>query len=419
MTQASSPPRLHRLGRIAVLANIFLVLLGIGVLSPVLPQVQDAFAASYTGISWSVGAFAIARLVTDAVSSLMPRWRIGRLTLLVAGALAVATGAATSAFAGSLLMFVVGRAVTGIGSGLCTTIGLMVMMDNAPADRRAREASWYWSALTGGVFFGPGMGGALALVGGWRAAMLGASCAGLLSAALFGVLALRGLTGGFAWVRSDTTSAEAAETAEAVDAAEAARAARAAVRPALIAVFSVVVVLFFVRGGIQQTLVPLMASATYGLGATGIAVLLMVAAGLATVLGPVVGSLADRHGTRVILLVAVAMLSFGTIGLVSAPSLPGFVAGALILGVAGTVSGIPPSVITSVSSGARRSRLLSAYRVTGDLAMAVAPLATGVLMEHASFLTAGLTVGAFALCAVVPIVLAERARAALGVRPAT
>ena len=368
-----------KLAPLAVYSNIFLVMLGLGVIGPNLTDIRRDFDVSYGAISWGVSAFAFARFVTNLPAGIAAG-RLPRVPLLMAGTFCVAAGGAAAALSNGLELFLVSRALQGVGSSISTTVGLTMVLDSAALDRRGRASGTFHSALGGGALFGPGFGALLAEFGGWRAALGGTAVAATVSFALLALV-----------LRYPAASPVAApgspEQAETV----------AARRPSILALvfgaglaaYAAAFAIFFVRGGVQQTVVPLMGREEMGLSVASLSVLLMVSAALSTVLGPFVGGLSDRLGRGRVLLPGLGLLWASTMLLTMANSTPLFVSGVLLTSLAGTTFSIPSSMIVDAVGASQRAAAIGVYRVVGDAAFTVAPFASGFLVDGYGFAAAG------------------------------
>ncbi|MCC7365101.1 MAG: MFS transporter [Dehalococcoidia bacterium] len=388
-----------RFAPFAVYANIFLVMLGLGVIAPNLNDIRRDFGVSYGAISWGVSAFAFARLVTNLPAGIAAG-KLPRLPLLMVGTLCVAAGSIVAAFSTSLPLFLVARAASGVGSSISTTVGLTIVLDAADPNRRGKASGSFHSALGGGALFGPGIGAILASIGGWRLALGGAAAGALLSFLLLLVV-----------VRAAKKARAAPVAAPPV--ADAPRLSPLALIfgaafTAYIAAFAI----FFVRGGVQQTVTPLMGRDEIGLSAMTLSVLLMANAGLSSLLGPYVGGLSDRFGRANVLVPGLAALAAGCVVIGLASSVPVFVAGMFITSIAGTTFSIPSSMIVDQVGAAQRSSAIGLYRVVGDAAFTVAPFASGFLMDQSGFFAAAAASSGMVVAALLAGQLQARRRMA-------
>lgn len=387
---------LARFATAAVYANVFLLWLGLGILYPILPDVQKDFDVSYGAISWAISAFAIARLMTNLPAGLAGA-RYPRVFLLLLGSACAAAGNLIAAISPNLLLFLVGRVATGVGCGMCATIGLTLVLDTALDDRRGRSSGIYHGALGSGSFIGPGVGGLIASLAGWRGALLAAAFAATLS---FVLLALTSLRNRQPANRQDSKQLPTPTNEVPLSPP---RARYGVYLNAAMAAYVAAFVIFFVRGSVQQTLVPLIGRDVVGLSTVSISLLLMAASGTSSFLSPVMGAISDRFGRKRILGPAVALLGLGAAGAtLSGHPLP-FVLGVIVLGFAGTANSLPSSMIADAVGRSHRAHAIGLYRVVGDLGLAIAPVLVGWIADAHGFPTAGYTI--VTLVALVLIVM--------------
>jgi predicted MFS family arabinose efflux permease len=382
---------LAKLAPLVVYSNIFLVMLGLGAIGPNLTDIRRDFDVSYGAISWGVSAFAFARLFTNLPAG-VAAGRLPRVPLLMAGTLCVAAGGLTAAASNGLELFLVARALQGVGSSISTTVGLTIVLDGAAPERRGRASGTFHSALGGGALFGPGFGALLAEFGGWRAALVGTAVAASLSFALLALV-----------LRHVTTAPAAVQRSPELAGAGGVR------RPSLrtlvvgtgLVAYAAAFAIFFVRGGIQQTLVPLMGREAIGLSVASLSLLLMASAALSTLLGPSVGGLSDRFGRERVLLPGLVLLAASTSLLTMANSAPLFITGVLLTSLAGTTFSIPSSMIVDAVDSSQRSAAIGVYRVVGDAAFTLAPFVSGFLVDGYGFAAAGCASTAVVVAALI------------------
>jgi MFS family permease len=93
----------------------------------------------------------------------------GRRRTFVAGALLLAAGAAVSALAGDVVVFVLARVVQGIGGAALVAASLGMLAATFPDPRRRAHATGVWGASLGaGIAIGPLMSSGLTLWHSWR-----------------------------------------------------------------------------------------------------------------------------------------------------------------------------------------------------------------------------------------------------------
>jgi len=168
------------MGKLAVLmATAFVDMIGAVMILPLIPFYADTMGASGLVIGVLISAFSIAQLVSA------PLWgrlsdRHGRRPVLVLG-LAISAGSyLVFAFADSLWLLFLSRAVQGLGGGTVGVIQAYVADAHAP-EERTKGLGWLSAATSLGTIVGPALGSVLAAIWGRSAPGLGAAVLCLLN----------------------------------------------------------------------------------------------------------------------------------------------------------------------------------------------------------------------------------------------
>src|SRR5947207_8330334 len=98
-----------------VLLMIFVIMLGFGIVAPILPLYARSFGVSYEAASLLISAFAFARLITDPVAGPLVS-RYGERRISIAGVLIVGVSAFFTALAPTFGLAVLLRGIGGAGS---------------------------------------------------------------------------------------------------------------------------------------------------------------------------------------------------------------------------------------------------------------------------------------------------------------
>jgi MFS family permease len=142
----------------------FIIAVGFGLITPVLPQFARSFDVGVTAASVVVSAFAFFRLVFAPVGGRLVTL-VGERPVYLAGLLIVALSTGATAFAqsyGQLLLF---RSLGGIGSTMFTVSSAALIIRLAPTSIRGRVSSVFASAFLLGGVVGPLVGGLLGGLG--------------------------------------------------------------------------------------------------------------------------------------------------------------------------------------------------------------------------------------------------------------
>jgi MFS family permease len=347
---------------------------GQGVFPPLLPQIMDGLNLQFATIGLLGSAFGLARFVTDLPAGLLADRR-GALPALHVGIACLLGGTLLSAWAPSLAIILIARALVGVGSGLTIVVSILFVMRRGPAASRTRRGNVYEIGVIGGTALSAWLGGHAASRLGWRggfglAALAIAIAWGL--AALWLAPALRELgrpapsRGGFTPARARLPWG------------------------AGLAIFLATFTLAAVWAGGIGTFLPLYGGRALGLSPDVLGRMLSIAFAIEAAMLVPVGWAADALG-RVRVLVAgfLAMLA-GSLLVPWSGSVPGFGAGAtlLVLGLAAWM--VPPVLLTERLPGGFRGPAAGLYRLVSDLAYIIAPGAVGWLIGRHGFRAAGL-----------------------------
>lgn len=169
-TERSSPaPRTDRYPWVAmgvVLIGTFMVILDSTIVNVALPQIGIDLRQS-ANIEWVVTAYLLAVGVSQpATGWLADRW--GRKTIFTASLGSFATGSLLAALAPNLPVLVAFRVLQGLGGGAMMPIGMAMIYELFPPDRRGTALGIWGIASMAAPAVGPVLGGYLVTAAGWR-----------------------------------------------------------------------------------------------------------------------------------------------------------------------------------------------------------------------------------------------------------
>ena len=147
-----------------LIAAAFVIALGFGLITPVLPQFAQSFGVGATASSVVVSAFAFFRLVFAPGGGRLVA-RLGERPVYLTGLVIVAISTGATAFAQTYWQLLVFRSLGGIGSTMFTVSAVALIVRLAPPSIRARVSSAYASAFLLGGIGGPVVGGLLGNLG--------------------------------------------------------------------------------------------------------------------------------------------------------------------------------------------------------------------------------------------------------------
>lgn len=354
--------------RLLVILNLSLVsgfvMLGITVISPVLPQYALSFSIPVALVGWAMSAFALARLVTDIPAGLLAD-RFGRKRVMVSGLVLIIASSIAAGTASNYAWLIFARIVGGIGSALYMTSATTWVAQVTAGQSRGRYMSLYVGLVFAGTAFGPTIGGYTAARFGLSAPFFAYAVFGL--AGLIATLPLKELADSSQLARSEMRVKDILGILS---------------NRSFMLVNCAVLALFFLRTGVRGTLVPLYASLNLGLSEDRIGMLLTVAAvGTAISTFPS-GWLSDRVGRRIPMM-ACLFLSGAAALLIPLQESPAGLMGmmafyGLATGLQGAIAAWPADVAPKDKLGTS----MGIYRVMGDIGMVLGPITASYVADY-------------------------------------
>lgn len=341
---------------------VFLVLLGITLLTPALPFYAQALGATELMVGILIAAFAIARVPLNIPAGILgDRW--GQKRVMGYGLVAIAVSSFLAGLAFNYWVLLAVRVAEGAGSAMYVTSSSAMMARVVPEDRRGRYMGYFVAALLMGAVLGPAVGGYVALLFGLRAPFFFYA---LIAAAAF-VL-----------VRVYLPQETVAPQGRAVRLGEIGGVLRS---PSFLLVNVGVLGAFFVRGGFNATIFPLWGEAKFGLGTGIIGALLTLAAlaGLATLLPA--GRYADRRGRKAPFVASLLLTALVLPFLFRADSLVTLTLMMTLYGLAIGLHGPLDAWIVDLAPRERLGTVMGVYRTIGDMGWVLGPLVLTAVSE--------------------------------------
>lgn len=369
-----------------LIAAAFVIAIGFGLITPVLPSFARSFDVGVTASSIIVSAFAFFRLVfAPAGGRLIAKF--GERPIYITGLLIVAISTGATAFAQSYWQVLLFRSLGGIGSTMFTVSAVALIVRLAPPTIRGRVSSAYGSAFLLGGIGGPVLGGLLGNLG-LRIPFLVYAVALVIAAAIVAAMirteALRPAAD--APPRAVFTVREALQDSAyraSMGSAVANGWANFGVRNAILPLFATAVILDE----------PWVAGAALAVFAAGNAVGLTFS-----------GRLSDRIGRRPFIIGGLLVSGLATMITGWVGTLPLLI---LVSAVAGLGAGVlNPAQQASIADIVRHDRnggpAIAAVQMSSDLGSIIGPIIAGVLVDEGSYGLAFAVTGLIGLLAVIP-----------------
>ncbi|WP_460681777.1 MFS transporter [Nesterenkonia populi] len=355
-----------------MIVSAFIIAIGFGIVSPILPQYASDFGVSAMAVSAVVSAFGLFRLLFAPASGKLTH-ALGETPVYVIGLLIVAVSMIATAYAPTYELLLAFRAVGGIGSTFFTVAAMTFLARKSPPHIRGRVMGAYASAFLIGNIAGPLLGSAL-LVFGQRVPFLVYGAA-LVAAAGVVFFMLR---------KSRLEDRKNKDERERASVAESWR--HGSYRAALASGFANGWATF----GLRNSVVPLFAASAFvGTGwfidsaqLAGVALACFAAGNVAIVL--TLAKRSDEWGRRLPMIVGllVAGAATGTLGLAPEPWV--LLALSLIAG-AGTGLIVPAQQAALgdiVGEGRNGGTVISTFQMVQDLGAIIGPLLAGLLVDQ-------------------------------------
>ncbi len=360
---------------IPLLSIVCLVMMGIGVISPVLSLYGESFGVSVTEVGLTITLFGVARLLVNIPGgTLSQRW--GRRPVLLVGLAGLALASLAAASTEQFRVFLFWRLIQGAGSGLYITSALAGVADLSTPQTRGRAMALYQAAVSVGTSLGPAFGGWIATQYGFRSPFI---AFGFLSGGAMIVALL---------VLPETL-------------VESKKHQRSSLRwtqelcpilasPGFVLIALISFSTFFTRTAAKLNLIPLTIHHRFDLGADVIGLLMTLATLINFISLPMVGAAIDRFGNKDVVLWSSmsCAISLGWIAL--AQTFLQFSAGLLLFSL-GTSICIPATgaYLADVIPEDRYGPAMGIFRSISDAGFILGPLCVGPIVDDTPLGLAG------------------------------
>ncbi len=358
-------------GIFVLCASGIIIMIGMGIISPVLPLYGKSFGVSVALIGFLFTSFGLARVITDLPAGFLYQ-RLGR-KMLVAGPVMVAISGALCGLATNFWELVVYRFIGGAGSALFTTSALALLADLAEPERRGRVMGLFQGSVLLGMGLGPAVGGLVAQYYGYRVPFF-------LYAALALISALS------AHIHIPEVEARRNNTPQALSCFGV---RQLILNPNFLLVVLVTFSIFFTRTGSRMTIVPLLGADRLALGPKQIGfALTIIALTNLLVLYPS-GSLADRLGRKRVIIPSTILMAISLISFALSGSFWLYILSAILLGIGSGLAGSAPAAYASdLAPPGSYGIAMGLYRTIGDIGWMVGAVLMGWLADLGGYTTA-------------------------------
>lgn len=352
---------------VAVLSGtVFLVMIGISIILPALPQYGIELGATPFLVGLLVGALPAARLVLDLPSGAFGD-RFGNRRVMQIGLTVIATTSALAVVAFNYWVLLGVRIAEGVGSAFYITSSLATLARRVPRERRGRYMSLYVNALLIGQIIGPVIGGFVVVQFGLRAPF-----------AVYSLLALVGML----LITFGLQPSRGKDEKAAVDFAAVRRLLR---DRSYVLVGLGVMGTFFVRSGLITTVIPLFIFYNWGVdqttavALTGVLISIHAVASLITMYPS--GWLADRIGRKTPFVASLFLAGLVSPFLYFTQDLPTAIPVMFAYGLALGLHGPLAAWATDLTPPEIMGTSMGLYRTLGDLGFLLGPLVLAAMVQ--------------------------------------
>ena len=349
--------------------SVFLVIAATNILTPLLPDVRNDFGVSIATAGIIVGSYGLARLVTDLPAGFVID-AFGHRAVTAAGIVVLVLASLVGLNASSVPMLVGARVGSGFAVALLTTVGLAALGATATRENRGKVMSFFHVANNTGIAFYPLLGGFVGAAFGWRATFAVTIGLALVAGAVLMPVLLR--------VRM--RDGEVSRGAQADS-----RVLRGRERTVALAATNYGVVANMInRHGFRNTVLPLYAAASLGLGGVSIATAIALMSITGLIVATPGGMLGDRFGRRRVIMSGLLAIAVGDLVFLLTHDLATFLLCAGLIGLGDFFSSSQTALLSEIVPSPHRTKVLAGYRFSSDLGAFLGPVALAALMDATS-----------------------------------
>lgn len=347
-----------------VLASSLIGVMGVSLISPVLPELRGVFGVSDSQVGLVITMYTLPGIVITPFVGLVAD-RLGRRRVVVPLLLIFGVAGAGIVFAESFLQVLVLRLAQGVGASALVTLSVTLIGDYYEGTQRDATIGINGSVISVGAAVYPLIGGALAVVR-WSAPF-----------GFFGVAVLVGIAAVF-------VLEEPAAQREISVSAYLAKMKKAVMLPEAIGIYIAVFFAFFLFYGAVLTALPLVLSDAYGLPASRIGVLLSMVSVASASVSSQYGRMSQWLPATQLIALGFVSYGLGLVGVWLAPS-PVAIGGALLVfGIGfGLVMPSLDTTLVGLVSGQLRAGMMGVRTSMLRLGQTLGPIAFTMTAEQA------------------------------------
>jgi MFS family permease len=349
--------------------SLFLIVAATNILTPLLPDIRNDFGVSIATAGVIVGSYGLARLITDLPAGFLLD-RLGHRRLTIAGLVLLVLSSLLGLGANSVEMLIAARVGAGVSVAIVSTVILAGLSSTATVANRGKVMSLFHVANNTAIALYPLVGGLVGVALGWRATF----------GVTVGLVVVAGLILVPVLLRLHPHRGGAPR-----EATPDARVLHGRSRAIAIAATNVGVVANMInRHGFRNTVLPLYAATSLGLGGVSIATAIALMSITGLMVATPGGMLGDRIGRRRIITTGLAAIAVGDLVFLLTHDLLTFLAAAALIGFGDFFSSSQTALLSEIVPSEHRTQVLSGYRFSADLGAFVGPVLLAGVMDLAN-----------------------------------
>jgi multidrug resistance protein len=347
----------------------FFNMIGVSIVSPILPIYSISFGVSYAVASLAISAYAFGRLMADIpVGVAADRW--GRRNLMLIGSILITLMAFANANAPNFSFFLVFRFLQGVGSSMWMTSRQTLLTDILKPEERGRILGYFQAFMLIGQSAGPAIGGWIATFYGLKAPFYFYAGTGLITILLTFFLIFE---------PKNISHNNRGHLFSIRDAQRLLR--NITYATACLTTFTV----FFQRSGIRTTMIPLYGTDVLGLDKIAIGTILSYSTLANFFMTVPMGYAIDLLGRKPVIAFNMVIMSLANIAFVLAGDYWELSLAAIVLGIASAGAGQAPlALATDASYNEKRGLAMGIYRLIGDLGSLLGPLLLSLIADFSN-----------------------------------
>ena len=359
--------------------QVMLLMMGMGLVGPTLPQFARGFGVSIAMVGLVITGFGVARIMV-AIPAGRIAGRFGRRPVVIAGPLILVVGSIGCALAHNFWELLAFRFVQGLGSGMHSTVAMIMLADISVPANRGRVMSLYQGTILLGLILGPIMGGLVAQRFGLRAPFWG----GAFLAAFAALWAYFRLPETKKASRLPETATNNNSLTPTSNSGVGFKALLLNINFLLICM--VAFSILFMRTGVQYGIVPLLGNDRLALSSEQIGMTLGVTAIMQFIGILIGGRLSDRFGRKLVIAPACLLAAGSLVMLTQSYSYGVFLLSCAVMGLgSGIVVPIPATYVADIISRESYSSGISLYRTISDIGIVIGPILLGWFADVRGF----------------------------------